>query len=79
MLDRMSDTSRIIDKMVAKGLVERNSCSEDRRQVDLLISLKGIELLKKLDVVDKESIKIFENLNEKDLTTINDLLDKLRG
>ncbi|MBL7902392.1 MAG: MarR family transcriptional regulator [Bacteroidia bacterium] len=79
MLDRMSDASRIVDKLVAKGLVSRATSDEDRRSVDLTISEKGLDLLKKLDFVDDAGVEVFKNLNEAELQSLNELLDKLRG
>lgn len=79
MLDRMSDASRIIDKLKSKGLVERRECPDDRRNVDLLITEKGLNLLKSLDFIDDEFKSIFKNLTVQDAKTLNELLDKARG
>lgn len=79
MLDRMSDASRIIDKLVAKELVIRNQCPGDRRSVNLVISDKGLALLKELDFIDDAVKEIFGNLNKAEVDTLNELLDNLRG
>lgn len=79
MLDRMSDASRIIDKLKTKGFVERHECPNDRRNVDLFITEKGLNLLKSLDHVDEEFKSIFRNLNIAEAKQLNDLLDKARG
>jgi DNA-binding MarR family transcriptional regulator len=79
MLDRMSDASRIIDKLKAKGFVERHECPNDRRNVDLLITAKGLDLLKSLDHLDEEFKTIFKNLSVSEVKQLNDLLDKARG
>lgn len=79
MLDRMSDASRIIDKLKAKGFVERHECPNDRRNIDLLITEKGLELLKTLDYVDDEFKNTFKNLSVAEVKQLNDLLDKARG
>ena len=78
MLDRMSDASRIIDKLLAKGLIERNECPNDRRQINILITQKGLELLKSVDFIDDETQQMFENLDIKQIELLNDLLDQLR-
>lgn len=78
MLDRMSDASRIVDKLVTKGLVVRHECPNDRRSVNLLISEKGLALLKNLDAIDEQMKEIFSTLTEKELEELNRLLDKLR-
>src|SRR4249920_1269440 len=49
MLDKMSDTSRIVDRLVLKGLVKKNICANDKRLVDVVITDKGKKLLEKLD------------------------------
>jgi len=79
MLDRMSDASRIVDKLVEKGLMERKICRDDRRQVDLFINKKGLDLLKKLDFVDEATVKIFTELSDKEVEQLNHLLDHLRS
>ncbi len=79
MLDRMSDASRIIDKLKTKGFVERRECPNDRRNVDLLITDKGLKLLKSLDYIDDELKNLFKNLSVSDAKELNDLLDKARG
>jgi DNA-binding MarR family transcriptional regulator len=78
MLDRMSDTSRIIDKLVFKQYVERKNCPVDRRQIHLLITKKGLELLNELDFIDNESTLMCNNLTKKEVQDLNNLLDKLR-
>jgi DNA-binding MarR family transcriptional regulator len=79
MLDRMSDASRIVDKLVSKGHIDRNECPSDRRSVNLLISDKGLKLLKKLDFIDDATKDIFKNLSVNQIEQLNDLLDTLRG
>ena len=79
MLDRMSDASRIVDKLKAKGFLERHECPNDRRNVDLLITEKGLALLKTLDYIDDEFKNTFKNLSVTEVKQLNDLLDKARG
>jgi DNA-binding MarR family transcriptional regulator len=79
MLDRMSDASRIVDKLVQKQLVDRGSCPSDRRSVNLVISKKGLEFLEKLDFIDDASKELFSNLPLKKIEELNTLLDDLRG
>ena len=78
MLDRMSDTSRIVDRLVAKGLVKKVVCIKDRRLVDVTITEKGQNLLKKLDAEVNDMENISKNLTDKEAETISKLLDKLR-
>ena len=79
MLDRMSDASRIVDKLVAKKFVERNACPGDRRSIHLTISDKGLKTLEKLDYIDEEVKNIFKTLNLREVQQLNELMDKLRG
>lgn len=78
MLDKMSDTSRILDKLVAKGYAKREVCPDDRRSINASISEKGLALLKKLDFIDDITGDIFKNLSENKIEQLNKLLDDLR-
>src|SRR5687767_7730772 len=78
MLDRMSDTSRIVDRLVAKQLVKKVVCTKDRRLVDVTITEKGQNLLKRLDGQVNSMDSILSNITEKEAQTISNLLDKLR-
>jgi len=79
MLDKMSDTSRIVDKLYNKGFLQRKQSAEDRRNVDVLITKKGLALLSSLDVMDDAAKQLFTTLSTSEINTLNDLLDKLRG
>ena len=79
MLDRMSDTSRIVERMLKKGLVEKRTCPSDKRLVDVLISHKGLELLEKLEHKNAALDSILQSLSESEAITLNRLLDKMRG
>lgn len=78
MLDRMSDTSRIVDKLYTKKLLLRKESLSDRRSVDVIISDKGLELLKSLDYIDDLSKQAIKSLSNDEINTLNNLLDKLR-
>jgi len=78
MLEKMSDTSRIVDRLIAKGMVKKVICKNDRRLVDVIISDKGKKLLERLDTREEEMDKILGNLSDKEATTLSDLLDKIR-
>ena len=79
MLDKMSDASRIVEKLRLKGLVERKTCQEDRRACDVFITRKGLDLLSSLDKHEIAFEKTFSTLDEKEIVVLNELLDKLRG
>ncbi len=78
MLEKMSDTSRIVDRLIVKGLVKKVICKNDRRLVDVVISEKGRKLLERMDTKELEMDRVFYNLNEKEAENLSDLLDKLR-
>ncbi len=78
MLDKMSDTSRIVDRLITKGLVKKGTCKMDRRLVDITITDKGKKLLEKLDTRQDEMDNIINNLTPKEAITLSDLLDKIR-
>jgi DNA-binding MarR family transcriptional regulator len=79
MLDKMSDTSRIVDRLVIKGLVKKNACPLDKRLVDVSITAKGKKLLEKMDLSQHEMDGLSNNLTEADAKLLNKLLDKIRG
>lgn len=79
MIDRNSDVSRIIERLVQKGLIERSENSADRRQKDVLISKSGLNLLKEIDVWEKQMDKRLQHIKESDAKKLNDLLDEMRS
>jgi DNA-binding MarR family transcriptional regulator len=78
MLDKMSDTSRIVDRLVLKGYAKKNTCKDDKRLVDVSISTAGKKLLEKMDQYENEMDAIFGNLSETEAKALNKLLDKIR-
>ena len=79
MLDRMSDTSRIIDRMVVKAIVEKKLNDNDKRLVDITITAKGLEMLNELDNRNNELDAIVGLLTTDEAKMLNDLLDRMRG
>ena len=78
MLDKMSDTSRIVDRMVIKGLVKKVVRKSDKRLVDVTLAEKGEKLLENMDRFQDEMDSILKNLSEEEARTLNYLLDKIR-
>lgn len=78
MLEKMSDTSRIVDRLITKGLVKKVTCKNDRRLVDVIITDKGKKLLDRLDTRQDEIDGVLKNLSEKDANILSELLDKIR-
>lgn len=78
MLDKMSNASRLVDKLVQKEYAERLENPEDRRICDVFITEKGLEIL---TIVDKEIFEFessFKTLSTEEANLLSDLLDKLR-
>lgn len=78
MLDKMSDTSRIVDRLVKKELVEKTICEADKRLVDIRITDKGLALLLELDNRNEDTDSLLKGLNLEEAQQLNHLLDKLR-
>ena len=78
MLDKMSDTSRIVDRLVIKGLAKKITCKTDKRLVDVTITGKGLKVLEKLDTQEDKMENIIKVLSESEAETLNKLLDKIR-
>jgi len=77
MLDKMSDTSRLVNRLIQKGFAKKKINSADKRLVDVTISNKGITLLESLDKKDDELDDIV-GLSPEEATTLSQLLDKMR-
>jgi DNA-binding MarR family transcriptional regulator len=79
MLNNMSNASRLVDKLKAKELVKREECPLNRRQVDVVITEKGLAILELLEpqinAINRKAI----HLEDQELAVLNQLLDKLRG
>jgi len=79
MLDKMSDSSRIVERLRAKGLVERAGGKNDKRSVEITISEEGLELLKKMQPQVNNMEKLLHNLSPEETRDLNYLLDKIRS
>lgn len=79
MIDKMSNVSRLIDKLQKKMLVERKVNFQDRRQMDITITEKGLQLLRVLDKEEDNLVEKLKHLSNEEAKQLNSLLDKLRG
>ncbi len=80
MVQRSSNVTRIVDKLESKGLVERTLCAEDRRKMDIIITDKGLRLLKRLNAkVWAFHEPMSNNLTELEAKTLTHLIQKLKG
>lgn len=80
MIDKMSNASRLVDKLDRRGLVERKVCPEDRRRVDINITEKGLDLLAEAsELMDREVEESLRNLSQAEAEKLNTLLDSIRS
>lgn len=79
MLDRMSNTARLVEKLRLKGFVSREQNQQNRREVDITITPEGLVLLKEIDAKMAEWYSHFTKISEAEAAQLNILLDKLRG
>ncbi len=80
MLAKTSNTTRLVDKLLAKNLVTRNVCPNNRRKIEVLITEKGLQILAEIEPKTNEhETKFAKNLNENELETLNYLLEKYRN
>jgi len=78
MLDKMSDTSRIVDRLVLKNLVDKKISATDKRLVDITLNDAGNALLERLDLQNEQIDNLTGSLSEDEAKTLNMLLEKIR-
>jgi len=79
MIHKMSNTTRLIDKLIEGGYVNRFVCEKNRRKIEIFITKKGLELLNSLD--DKLETKeqfLMNNLDNKEKEELMRLLSKIQ-
>ena len=80
MIDKSPNTTRLVDKLIAKELVERKRCDTDRRVVYAKIHQNGLDLLSELDEKsEKPFLEMLNTISDKEAKSVSDILDKLRG
>ena len=78
MVHKMSNTSRLIDKLILKGYVTRNICETNRRKIDIFITEKGLLILSKIDpFIDENEELLTKKLSEEDKKTLVYLVNKI--
>jgi DNA-binding MarR family transcriptional regulator len=79
MVHKNSNAGRLIDKLLIKGLVERNICEENRRKIEIKITSNGISLLNQIDPsLDELESNSLSNLSNSEISLLNKLLEKIR-
>ncbi len=79
MIDKSSNATRLVEKLRQKGLVERETCENNRRQVDISITSDGLELMKKIDAEEGYWLEALKGITKIEAVELNRILDKLRG
>ena len=80
MVSKMSNTTRLVDKLILKDFVERFVCEKNRRKVEIFITAQGLEFLKEIDpLIENTEEKLMSSLTTEELKTLNILLTKLRN
>ncbi|MBL0742076.1 MarR family winged helix-turn-helix transcriptional regulator [Chryseolinea lacunae] len=79
MIDKNSNATRLVEKLRQKGLLRREICESNRRQVDISITEKGLAVLKKIDLETESWLEPLKVLQKNEAQDLNHLLDKLRG
>lgn len=78
MLDKMSDASRIVERLRAKELVVRRNSEEDKRAADVSITEKGLRLLEEMDPLVEETEQVLMHMTPDEMKQLNTLLDAIR-
>ena len=78
MLDKNSDVSRLLDRLLAKGLISKRTCPNDKRAFDVTITESGLTILQSLDKKQKAIDQVLR-LTDDEANTLSNLLDKARG
>ncbi|SOE21446.1 DNA-binding transcriptional regulator, MarR family [Spirosomataceae bacterium TFI 002] len=79
LLDKMSDTSRLVDRLIKKGLIDKKPCDHDARRVHLWITENGLKLLEKLDAQMASFDGITDKISEEEAITLSTILEKLKS
>ena len=79
MIDKNSNATRLVEKLRQKGFVKREICENNRRQVDIVITPRGLEVLVKVDKESDGWLATLKNITRTEAQELNRILDKLRG
>jgi DNA-binding MarR family transcriptional regulator len=78
MLEKESNATRLVDKLLEKGLVDRCQCPDNRRKVDIVITTAGLDLLAKTGKITDDIPHRYQSRTPAEATLLGNLLDKLR-
>lgn len=78
MISRMSNTTRLVDKLLERGFVSRTICESNRRKIEITLTASGAEILSRMDIVVREvENDLMKNISDEDLKTLNLLLNRI--
>ncbi len=79
MIDKMSNASRLVEKLKQKGYVERKACKDDRRRVDIVITDLGMQVINEAsEIIDNELHANMQSISPEEAVMLNTILDKMR-
>lgn len=78
MIDKGRDLTRLVDKLVKLGLLQRDLCEHNRRKMEISITTEGLELVSKVELATAEVFQTL-SLNEEEALQLSNLLDKMRA
>lgn len=79
MITKMSNTTRLVDKLIKKGLVKKRINKQNKRKIDISITAEGLNFLNKIDtLIDSKEVEMVSSLTDKEATELVRLLGKLR-
>ena len=79
MIDKSSNATRLVEKLRKKELLKREICPHNRRQVDVSITARGLEVLRHIDKLQVEWLESLKGISKHEAQEVNRILDKLRG
>jgi DNA-binding MarR family transcriptional regulator len=79
MIDRSSNATRLVEKLRQKGFAKREICENNRRQVDISITVAGLEMLAKVDEGRDQWLERLKSITREEVEELNNMLDRLRG
>ena len=78
LLDKMSDSSRMVERLCKKGWINKQACCHDKRLVDVSLSEEGLKMLDSMQICEGRFDQIMKNLTSEDAALLNNLLEKIR-
>lgn len=79
MIDKQSDVSRLLNRLVEKGLVSRASCAQDKRKLDVIITQLGQDIIAQIEATREQKTPITDALSDEEVNQLGELLEKLRS